>query len=197
MALSQQLVGPQAEAAVFPRRKPGCFHRLRGEFRMGRQEGRYRPFIFLRGEGAGGIHQPPAGAHQPGRGMEDLSLPPGAHLHRLLAPVCDGGFLLAEHALAGAGGVHQHPVEKAGETLGQGFRVLVGHQSIAHRHPLDVPGQNLCPLGVDFIAQKKSFARHPSGNLGALASGGGTEVADPFAGLGIQQSHRRHGTGLL
>ena len=85
---------------------------------MGFQEGRHGFLVLLRGEGAGGIHQPASGCYQPGGTVQNLPLAAGTHLNRLLAPVGDGGFLLAEHALSGAGGIHQHPVEEAGESAG-------------------------------------------------------------------------------
>ena len=75
--------------------------------------------------------------------------------------------------------------------------MLVGHQRIGHRHPFDVPGQNLRPLGIYLVAKEEPLPCHPSGDLGGLAAGSGTEVADLFTGLGIQQSHGGHGTGLL
>ena len=75
--------------------------------------------------------------------------------------------------------------------------MLVGHQGIGHGHALDVPGKDLGPLGVDLVAQQEALAAHSSGDLSGLAAGGSTKVADLLTGLGIQQGHRCHGTGLL
>ena len=140
MSLPQQLMGPQAEAPVFPGLEPWRVHGFRDKFGMVFQEPRHRLLVLLRGEGAGGIHQPPAGTNQRRRGIQDFLLPPGAHLHGLLAPVRDGGLLLPEHPLPGTGCVHQHPVKESGKPLRQGGRMLVGHQGVGHGHALDVPG---------------------------------------------------------
>ena len=75
--------------------------------------------------------------------------------------------------------------------------MLVSDQGIGNAHPFYVPAEDFCPLGVNLITEQKTFAQHPSGNLGSLAAGGGTQVAHPFSGLGVKQSHRRHCTCLL
>ena len=164
---------------------------------MALQERRHSQFVFFRRKGAGGIHQSAAGAYQLGAGVHDLLLPPGAHLHRLLAPIRYGRLFLPEHALTGARGIDQHLIKAAGQSSGQLFRMLIGHQGVSHAHPLDISAQDFCPLGVDLIAQQEAFSGHSSGNLGGLAAGSRAKIADPFAGLGIQQCHRSHSTGLL
>ena len=164
---------------------------------MGSKKIRHRFFVLFRGKGTCGIHQPSAGTHQLGRGMEDFRLTAGAHLHRFLTPVGHGGFFFSEHTFPGAGRIHQHPVKKTGIALRQIGRVFIGHQRIADRHALDVPGQNLRPFGIDLIAQQESFTLHPACDLGGLAAGRGTEVTYFFPRLGIQQGNRCHGTGLL
>ena len=146
---------------------------------------------------AGGIHQPSPGADQLGTGVKNLRLPPGAHFHSLLAPVGNGSLLLPEHALAGAGCIDKHPVKLSGKPAGQGGGMLVGHQGVGDAHPLDVPGEDFRPFGTPFIAQQEALSQHSSRDLGGLSAGSGTEVTDPFTGLGIQQGNRGHGTGLL
>ena len=139
----------------------------------------------------------PAGANQRCGRIQDFLLPPGAHLHGLLAPIRDGGFLLPEHSLPGTGRVHQHPVEETGKPLRQGGRMLVGHQGVGNGHALDVPGENFRPLGIDLVAEQKALPPHPSGDLGGLSAGCGAQVADPLPRLRVEQRHRRHGAGLL
>ena len=80
---------------------------------MGLQEFGDGTLVLGGGEGAGGVDQSSAGPQELGGGGQDLGLTLGAHLDRLLGPVGNGGLLLAEHALAGAGSVHQYPVEAA------------------------------------------------------------------------------------
>ena len=140
MSLPQQLMGPQAEAPVFPGLEPWRVHGFRDKFGVIFQKPRHRPLVLLRGKGAGGIHQPPAGTNQRRGGTQNFRLPTGAHLHGLLTPVRDGGFLFPEHSLSGTGRVHQHPVKETGKPLRQGGRMLVGHQCVRNGHALNVPG---------------------------------------------------------
>ena len=44
---------------------------------MARQKGSHRFLILLRGKGAGGVNQPPAGTHQLRAGIQNFRLPPG------------------------------------------------------------------------------------------------------------------------
>ena len=197
MALAQQLVGPEAEGMVVRGGEPGSIHDFRLEIGVALQESRQGHLVLLGGKGAGGVHQTAAGADQLGAVVEDLRLTAGAHLHGLLAPVGDGGLFLAEHALAGAGGVDEDPVEFAGEPLGQDGGVFVGHQAVGHGHALHVPGEDLGALGAPLVAQEEALAHHAACDLGSLAAGCGAEVADALAGLGVQQGHGGHGAGLL
>ena len=129
--------------------------------------------------------------------MQDLRLTAGAHLYRFDAPVGDGSLFLAEHTLAGAGGIDQYLVERTGEALGQNGGIFIGHQRVGNTHAFNVLGQDLRPLGTPFIAEQEAFSQHTASDLCGLATGGGAKVADPLAGLRIQQGNRCHGTGLL
>ena len=82
---------------------------------MARQKGSHRFLILLRGKGAGGVNQPPAGTHQLRAGIQNFRLPPGTHPDGFRTPVGDGCFLLAEHTLAGAGRINEHLVKSTGK----------------------------------------------------------------------------------
>ena len=197
MSLPQQLVGPEPEGAVLPGGKPGCLHRFRGVIRMPGKESRHRFLVLLGGKGAGGVHQPSAGPEHLRRRVQNFPLPPGAHLHQLRGPVRHRRRFFAEHALPGAGRVHQNPVKKAGKPLGQGRRGFVQDQGVGNPHPLYVLGKDFCPLGVNLVAHQQAPAPHLSGNLGGLAPGGGAKVQNPLPGLWVQEHRRGHGAGLL
>ena len=206
MALPPQPVGPEAEgvrqggAAVGPLGVAGGEERrfclFDDEFRISFQKSRHAALV-LRGEGAGGVDQASAGLQHGGGAVQDVRLPPGAHGHRLRAPVLEGGVVLAKHALSGAGGVHQDSVEICGEALRQPGGVLVQHQGVGDPQPLDVGGQDGGPLGMDLIADQQTLPLHPARDLGGLAAGGGAEIQHPLPRPGIQQLGRGHRAGLL
>ena len=75
--------------------------------------------------------------------------------------------------------------------------MLIGNQGVSNSHPLNIPAQNLCTLGIDLITQKEAFSHHAPGNLRGFSAGSGAKVADLLAGLRIQQRNRGHGAGLL
>ena len=153
-------------------------HRHDLKLRMGREERVHRHLIFLRGESAGGVDDVSAIPQSAGGIVQNLRLAGGTHSHVFRGPFVDGDLLFAEHALAGAGGVHQHPVEETGEPLCQIIRMFVGHQGVGNRHPFNVPGEDLCPLGIDLIAQQEALSCHPSGDLGGFPTGSGAQIAD-------------------
>ena len=113
----------------------------------------------------------------------------GAHLHGLLAPIRHRCFFLAEHTLTGAGCIDEYPVKVAFIFVCQALGRFIGHKGIGNAHALNIPAEDPGPLRVDLIAQQKAFPIHPSGNLGSLATGCGTQITNPLAGLGIQQCH--------
>ena len=103
------------------RRKAGAApidrDRLHRKLRMAVQKPGDRQLVLLRGKGAGGIHQPSAGTQHPGGSVQNGVLPGGAQADIIHAPAGKGLGLLAKHPLAGAGSIHQHPVEVARQRL--------------------------------------------------------------------------------
>ena len=180
-----------------PGGEPGDVQDLNLKFRMAGQKRGHRPLILLGGEGAGGVHQTPAGGQKLRRCVQNPGLPPGAHLHQLWAPVFQGGCLLPEHPLPGAGGIHQHPVEPAGKPLGQPLRRLLEYQGVGNGHALHVLGENFGTLWVILVAYQQALPSHLGRQLGGLAAGSGAQIQDPQARLHPQQLRRGHGAGLL
>ena len=177
--------------------KPGGIHLYHMELRVGVEEPGHGALVFLRGKGTGGVDETAAGPQHDGSGFQNLILPPGAHQHRLHAPVGHGGGLLAEHTLAGTGSVHQNAVKIAGEPLLQPFGVFVEHQSVGTAHTLQILTQDSGPFRFNLIGDQKPLTIQQGGQLGGLAAGGGAQVQNGHTGPHIQQPRRGHGAGLL
>ena len=177
--------------------KPRGAHLYQMKVRVGVEEPGHSALIFLRGKGTGGVDQTAAGPQHHGGGFQNLILPPGAHQHRLHAPVGHGGGLLAEHALTGTGRIHQNAVKIAGEPLLQPFGVFVEHQGVGAAHALQILAQDSGPFRLDLIGDQKPLTVQQRRQLGRLAAGGGAQVQNGHTGPHIQQPRRCHGAGLL
>ena len=151
------------------------------------------------GEGAGGVDHLPAGGEQVGGAVEDPVLPGGAPADICFAPFGQGDFILPVHPFPRAGGVHQHPVETAGEKGGQPLGAFIQDDGVRRPHPLEVLGKDFRPAGDDFVGDKEPPPRHLRRQLGRFAARRGAEVEHPETGpLGDQERfRRRHGRGFL
>ena len=88
-------------------------------------------------------------------------------------------------------------MEEAGESVCQGGGGFARHHGVADAQPLDVAGEHLCPLLIDFIAHQQPLTLHPPCNLGGFSAGGGAQIQDDFPWLRIQQGGGSHGAGFL
>ena len=95
-------------------------------------------FVLLRRKGAGGIHQLPAGRQCRRRAVQNLRAQLCALLYQRLAMLLARYRLLAEHSLAGTGRIHQHPVKKLRQCLGNAGGGLVEHHGVGNAHALKV-----------------------------------------------------------
>ena len=108
------------------------------KLRVALQKGRYLPFVLLRRKGTGGVHQLPAGCQCRRGAVQNLCAQLCTLLYQCLAVLLQRYRLLAEHSLAGAGRVHQHPVEKLRQCLGNAGGGLVEHYGVGNAHALKI-----------------------------------------------------------
>ena len=149
--------------------------------------------VFFRREGAGGVHQHSAGSQQGGSVVQDLPANGGTLAHQALVVLGQRLGLLTEHALTGAGCVHQNTVKKCGESLDQSSCIAVQHNRIGYTHPLQVGAQDLGPACVVLVAHQQALALQGRRQLTALAAGRSAHVQHLHAGVYIQQRRRSAG----
>ena len=208
MPLAQKLMRPEAERFFQSRR--GIRHPIGSAGRKERhvrlfyrkigifpQKVRDHALVFHRRERARGVNQPPAGAEHGCGGGQNLQLAVGADGVRVLRPVGDGGLLLAEHPLAGAGGVDENFIKIPREALFQPLRVLVQDQRVGNAQPLDIPRKNFRALGVDLVADQKPLPPEFARQLRRFPAGGRAQVEHALARLRVQKLRRGHGARLL
>ena len=95
--------------------------------------------------------------------------------------------LLAEHALAGAGRINQHPVKLPGQGFGKVGGVLVCDNGVRHAHPLQILAQDLGAGGHKLIRQQQALPLQGCRKLAGFSTGRSTEVRHPHAGAHIKQ----------
>ena len=78
--------------------------------------------------------------------------------------------LLAEHTLARAGRVDEHPVKLPGHRRGQAGGVLVRDDGVRHAHSLEILAQNFSAGGDEFIGQQQALPLQSRRQLAGLAS---------------------------
>ena len=105
--------------------------------------------------------------------------------------------MAAEHALTGAGRVHQHRVEALRPPACQTLRHIARHQRVGHAHALHVAAEHLCTPGHRLVAHQQALAQHPPGDLRGLAAGCGAQVKDALPGARVKGRDGHHGAGLL
>ena len=108
------------------------------KLRVALQKGCHLRFVLLRCKGAGGVHQLPAGGQHRRCAVHDLRAQLCTLLYQCLTMLLARYRLLAEHSLAGAGRIHQHPVEKLRQRLGNAGGSLVEHHGVGNAHALKV-----------------------------------------------------------
>ena len=130
MPLSPELVGPQANGAW--RFRPAgreAVHRYNGKFRVLPEKGRHCPFIFLGGEGAGGVHSRPPGAT---RAAAASRISPCRRAHMSTRAGLQSARAAASFRNMPSpeqGGVYQNPVKPTGQRAGPNagaFRSALG-----------------------------------------------------------------------
>ena len=131
-----------AGAVLFTRAAKGVVHVAQHidqlKLRVALQKGRHLRFVLLRRKGAGGVHQLPAGSQCRCGAVQNLRAQLCALLYQCFAVLLLRYRLLAEHSLAGAGRIHQHPVEKLRQRLGNAGGGLVEHHGVGNAHALKV-----------------------------------------------------------
>ena len=131
-----------AGAVLFTRAAKGVVHVAQHigqcKLRVALQKRCHLRFVLLRRKGAGGVHQLPAGSQCRCGAVQNLRAQLCALLYQCFAVLLLRYRLLAEHSLAGAGRIHQHPVEKLRQRLGNAGGGLVEHHGVGNAHALKV-----------------------------------------------------------
>ena len=192
MPLALDAVRPQAQAAVLRRADAGQIEGVRLEIGMRAQKFPHGALVFQPVERARGIHQLSAGAHHARRVVQNRRLPRGAARGRVRVPLGRGFRVAAEHALAGAGRVHQNAVEKRGQDARQCFRRRGGHERVGNAQPLEVSEQDARAGKLDLVGKQEAPAVQPRRDLPAFAAGRGAQVEHALAGLRVERRHGRH-----
>ena len=192
MPLALDAVRPQAQAAALRRADAGQLEGVRLEIGMRAQKFPHGSLVFQPVERARGIHQPAAGAHHARRVVQNRRLPRGAARGRVRVPLGRGLRVAAEHALAGAGRVHQHAVKKRGQRARQRFRRRGGHERVCHAQPLEVSEQDARAGKLDLVGKQEAPAVQPRRDLPAFAAGRGAQVEHALAGPRVERRHGCH-----
>ena len=167
------------------------------ELRVALQKCRHLAFVLLGRKGAGGIHQLPArGQHGSGT-VQNLRSQFRALLHQCFAVLGAGHRLLAEHALAGTGCIHQNTVKKLRQSVRNAGGRLVKHHRVGHAHAFQVAFQDIRAGGNVFVAHQHAPALQCGSQLAALAARRGAHVQHTHPGLHAQQGCRRGCRRLL
>ena len=140
-----------------------------------------RTFVLVAIERTGTVDQRTARTQRPPRLTQDIVLSRSALPHVVLAPLPARSGILAEHALARAGGIDGHHVEPR---LAVADRMrLTRRDHHAARTPLaHVVGQHGGTAAVDLVGDDQSPAPDKRGVEGRLAARGRTKVEDPRPG---------------
>ena len=197
MPLAAHLVRIEVQIAVLRLGQTRQGERHERKFRVQRQKTPEHALVLRVVERAGGIDHRAAGAEHLRGLRQNLHLAVGTAARGVGVPFVARFRLAAEHALAGAGRVHQNAVEKRGEARRERIRHGAEHDGVANAHALDVAGENLRAAGDGLVAAEQPAPRHQRGDLRALAAGRGAEVEHPLAGLGIERGDGGQGARLL
>ena len=161
------------------------------------QKGRDDPLVFFRGEGAGGIDQPPAGPHGRCGILQDLLLSGGTQVDIVQAPAIQRLRLLAEHPLAGAGGVHQHSIKPGGQPGAQPAGIAAGDHSAPYPQPFQILLQDAGACRHILIAPQQAGVLQGGSDLPGFTARCGAQIQYPFTGLRCQHTDRRAGRRFL
>ena len=148
-------------------------------------------------KGAGGIHQLPARGQHSGCTVQNFCTQLSTLLHQRFTVLLTSHRLLAEHALAGTGCVHQHPVKKFRQRIRNAGRCFVQHHCIGHAHAFQIAFQDIRTSCNVFVAHQHTAALQCRRQLAAFAAGRGAHVQHTHPGLHAQQRCRRGRRRLL
>ena len=197
MPLAADLVRVEVHIALRRGGQAGQCEGHGGQLRMLAQQPGEHALILGVVEGAGGVDQRAAGGEHGHGGFEDVELALRAARGRALAPFIDGLRLAAEHALAGAGRVHEDAVKERGEARGKLLRQRAGNGGVGHAHALHIAREDLRAGGNRLVAHEQPAPGHQRGDLRALAAGRGTQVEHALAGLRVKRRDGGKRAGLL
>jgi hypothetical protein len=153
--------------------------------------------VLLGRKRAGGIHEDAPRRERLGRRREDLRAEGRALPHQRRAVLADGLRLLAEHALARAGRIHEHPVEKGRQRGRDAPGAFVEHDRVGGAHALEVLLQDFGAVGHELVGHQQAAAAQRGRQLAAFAAGRRAQIQHAHAGAHIQQRRGRGGRRLL
>ena len=115
----------------------------------------------------------------------------------LLRPFGYCRFVLSEHALPAARGVHYNSVEVLRQRLAERVRMGAGDGGVCHPQPFQRKAQYLCPAWHYLVGHQQAFAVHTRCDAAALAARGGAEIQHLHTRAYLRRGNRRHGRGFL
>ena len=105
--------------------------------------------------------------------------------------------LLAEHALAGTGCIHQNTVKKLRQSVRNAGGRLIEHHRIGHAHAFQIAFQDIRTGRNIFVAHQHTAPLQCRRQLTAFAAGGCTHVQHAHSGPHAQQRRCRGRRRLL
>ena len=190
-----------AGAVGFALAAKGVVHISQGickcELRGALQECRHLSLVLLRRKGAGGINQLPARGQHGGCTVQNFRTQLSTLLHQRFTMLLTSHRLLAEHALAGTGCIHQNTVKKLRQSVRNAGGRLIEHHRIGHAHAFQISFQDIRTGRNIFVAHQHTAALQCRRQLAAFAAGGCTHVQHAHPGPHTQQRRCRGRRRLL
>ncbi len=143
------------------------------------------------------VYQSPARLEHCRRLSQYLSLNGSKILRSVLSVRIQNIPVLSEHALSGAGCVHQYPVKEFGIYRGKLIGLRTCYDSIGYTGELYVLQQCLCSRCARIIGIQAAPLSQITGYLRAFSSRRRAQIQHHIVRLHIKPGHRSHGRGLL
>ena len=171
--------------------------RIRFKFGVPFQKRAHLPFIFLRQQRAGGIHQPPAHAHIARAGIQNRLLNRNQRIDGFIGQTVFDIRLIAHHAEAGAGCVHQHRIHLRFQIFIVFLRVARLRADVVQPQPLCRRPNQLHAVFVQIPRIHAPAAAHRLGDAAGLAARRSARIQNLHAPPRAHRRRRQHRTFAL